>query len=550
MATPGTRKALSLTFGVEVELLMPWLFIDQKDPHEHIEGLPPVFRVDRARVKRNVYGTDDPVYAAAEIIFSDLRDTLEGLGLASSLAESHLQDDGYSAMVLEGYQDWEIEDDGSLHQQESLGYEEKYPDYGLIQQWVSLEIQSPAEYATPEAFEAIKYALQVLTQKYRMRVNDTCSVHVHVGQGIERLPLDMIRRIAGLSWAADLLLFTLQNPLRRANVYCQPIREYSNMAKGIEAEPAHAGGAGSNPITWDCLRYLGTDVRHGEEPIAWREENRKKETIEAFEKTRQPFHFEPFIQGDDSSSSPQSSTVSQSSSSRRSNKSNGIISLQDGTLNQRGSSSDLEEAAFLRAGLMASPPQRDSSYRHESARTRECPKMALPRYTATELQELVGRVCSRTGLRVYSAIPARAEEDIGVFEGVRQIFDAPSSCCVSRLLSDGEARGSINFNNYNCRAINNNVQQKRTVEFRMGEGCLDDWVGTWAAICVGFVRFAMYAPVDEYLNVLTRCDLAAKQDGSYDVLDLLDDLCLFEEAEIAEKRVLQHSKDWDVKFAG
>ncbi|RYP89645.1 hypothetical protein DL770_004223 [Monosporascus sp. CRB-9-2] len=381
MATPGTTKALSLTFGVEIELLMPWLFVDQKDPHEHIEGLPPVFRVERARVKRNVYGTGNPVHAVAEIIFHDLRDTLEGLGLASSLTESYLQDDGYSAAVLESYQDWEIEDDGSLNQQESLGYEENFPSYGPIQQWVSLEIQSPAEYATPEAFMAI----------------------------------------------------------------------------------------------------------------------------------------------------------------------NG---LQGGTVNQRGSPSNPDEAASLRAGLVTSPPQRDSSYRHESARTRACPKMALPRYTATELQELVGRLQRRTGFRVYSAIPARAQEDIGVFEGVRQIFDAPSSCCVSKLLSDGEARGSINFNNYNCRAINSTIQEKRTVEFRMGEGCLDDWVGTWAAICVGFVRFAMYAPIEEYLNVLTRCDLAAKQDGSYDVLDLLDDLCLFEEAEIAEKRVLQHSKDWDVKFVG
>ncbi|RYP14954.1 hypothetical protein DL765_006022 [Monosporascus sp. GIB2] len=550
MAAAGTKEALSLSFGVEVELLMPWLFVDQKDPHEHVEGLPPAFRVERARVRRNVYGTDNPANAAAEIIFNDLRDILEGLGLASSLTESHLQDDGYSAAVLQGYENWEIEDDGSLYQQKSLGYEENFPFYGPIQQWVSLEIQSPVEYATPEAFEAIKYALRVLTQKYRMRVNDTCSVHVHVGQGIERLPLDMIRRIAGLSWAADLLLFTLHNPLRRANIFCRPIREYSNMARGVEVEPAHAGGAGSDPITWDCLRYLGTDVRHGEEPITWREENRKEETIEAFEKTRQPFHFEPFIQGGDSSSSSQSGTVSPSGCSQRCSKSNDISSPQGGPANQRGSPSHLDEAVSLGAGLVTSLSQGDFSYRRESARTRVCPKMALPRYTATELQELVGRLHRRTGAGVYSAIPARAEGDIGVFEGARQIFDAPSSCCVSRLLSDGEARGSINFNNYGCSAINTTAQQKRTIEFRMGEGCLDDWVGTWAAICVGLVHFAMYAPVEEYLSVLTRCDLAAKQDGSYDGLDLFDDLCLFEEAEIAEKRILRYSKDWGVKFIG
>ncbi|RYP07116.1 hypothetical protein DL764_002748 [Monosporascus ibericus] len=440
MATPGTTKALSLTFGVEIELLMPWLFLDQKDSHEHTEGLPPAFRVDRERVKRNAYGTDNPVYAAAEIIFNDFRDTLERLGLASSLTESHSQDDGYSALVLEGHQDWEIQDDGSLHLQESLGYEEKYPSYGLIQQWVSLEIQSPAEYATPEAFKAIKYALQVLTQKYRMR----------------------------------------------------PIPEHSNMARGVEAEPAHAGDAGSYPITWDCLGYLGADVRHGEEPITWREENRKKETIEAFEKTRQPFHSEPFIQGGDSSSSSRSCTVSQSGPSRRGNKSNSMSSLQGGRVNQRGSPSDLEEAVSISAGPVKSPPQGDSSYQHESTRTRELPKIALPRYTATELQELAGRLYRGTGFRVYW----------------------------------------------------------RTIEFRMGEGCLDDWVGTWAAICVGFVHFAMYAPVEEYLKVLTCCDLAAKQDGSYDVPDLLDDLYLFEEAEIAEKRVLQYSKDWDVTFVG
>ena len=35
-----------LTFGVEMEFVMPWLFKGKKDPLERIKGLPPVFRMN------------------------------------------------------------------------------------------------------------------------------------------------------------------------------------------------------------------------------------------------------------------------------------------------------------------------------------------------------------------------------------------------------------------------------------------------------------------------------------------------------------------------
>ena len=45
----------------------------------------------------------------------------------------------------------------------------------------------------------------------------------------------------------------------------------------------------------DCRTYLGKDVRHGEESILWREQNKDYNVTRDFAQTRQPGHFEPFF---------------------------------------------------------------------------------------------------------------------------------------------------------------------------------------------------------------------------------------------------------------
>lgn len=508
--SPQTQKT-QLTFGVEIEFLVPWLLVGQNDPDKDVKGLSPVLRF--ARKELQIHDSEPIGIIAEELIYERLQDTLNQLGLDSTLTSTRIPS-GLPSDVLKQYLKWDVTSDASVSQEDHLGYVLHNPT-GPLRQWVAIEIQSPVEYATPKAFEVIQYALKTLTRKYRMHINPTCSVHVHVGKNSERLPLQMIRRIAGLSWAADLLLFTLQDPIRRANTYCKAIAEYSNLARDSAGDPGHSSDQYYKEADL-CLRFLGTDIRHGEASLMSREQNVRqmrdsKELIEAFERTRQPGHHEPF-------------------------------NFQDNVDNRPAPLDNAHDQVIAEGARSAAAvlPQRASIHRHKPARTRNLARIVLPRYTDAELQRLA-----------VNEIDTRGRGgDIGVFEGVRQIFEAPSSCVISELLAmDDRGRGSINFKNYSCRNINRRQQEKRTIEFRIGEGCLDgDWVATWASICVAFVDFAIYAPVDEYLGVLACCDLSAKQDGVYDVLDLLDDLGLFAEAEIAEKRIRQKSKDWGTRF--
>ncbi|KAI0523792.1 hypothetical protein F5B22DRAFT_417492 [Xylaria bambusicola] len=84
--------------------------------------------------------------------------------------------------------------------------------------------------------------------------------------------------------------------------------------------------------------------------------------------------------------------------------------------------------------------------------------------------------------------------------------------------------------------------EKRTIEFREGGGSLDaEWIATWARICVGILRFCRDSDPGEFDRVLER--VVAQEERSrggggvrYDVCDLLEDLCLFGEAEVVRRR--------------
>ncbi|KAI8624679.1 putative amidoligase enzyme-domain-containing protein [Xylariaceae sp. FL1651] len=108
--------------------------------------------------------------------------------------------------------------------------------------------------------------------------------------------------------------------------------------------------------------------------------------------------------------------------------------------------------------------------------------------------------------------------------------------------------------NYNFRAygpdvlgLPENIGEKRTIEFREAGGSLDaEWIIVWTRICVGLLRWCRDAKVTDFLDVLDkvveeedrRRDRPEDDDDDqiYDVCDLLEDLCLFSEAEFVRRR--------------
>ncbi|KAI1208206.1 uncharacterized protein F4807DRAFT_468791 [Annulohypoxylon truncatum] len=511
---PGARQR---TFGVELEIVVPWLWEGEPDPNEELASqLPPILRLPldlKEAYESRIISENDKVLRSVYDLFTDILGThgipadIKDIPTISSTDSSFLSDSmaGVSILSLDDYNKWGVKRDDTVS------------GFGGGYKWYGIEIVSSAERASTESFHLIRYALNVLKSSFRIAANPSCGMHVHVGDGSELMPLDHVRRVAGLFWAADPLLACIHPPHRRVAYYSQSIRERSNLAKGAKASQKD-----NNELSLGCCDvYIGGRVRHGESPISWREENHRKRHLIGYGETRQRGHFEPFFMKDPNDElKVKNAKILPLSSYRIASDENLGVDIQ------------VEEYATSKNNWDAVP-----NTPYVSTRNRETPRYAYPVYNPKEI-----------GSTEFSHLEAKAAEDIGIFLGAREIFTCLTSCTIEWLLRAGE-RPNYNLSPYACYRLENRGSRPGTIEFREAAGTVDGgWAETWARICVGLTHFAIHAPVEDYLSVLYHIHRAASERAPYDVLDLLDDAGLFAEAAIVEKRLLQNKEEWGLKF--
>lgn len=117
--------------------------------------------------------------------------------------------------------------------------------------WVSLELISPAYWATPKNLGEIRRIVGGLSGKLRVLTPETGDLHVHVGRGKSSFELGELKRLAGLCYAAGPLLSQLHPKSRHTNEYCQSNRIYSNVAHGMTTEEAIARHSRSSKSVCD-----------------------------------------------------------------------------------------------------------------------------------------------------------------------------------------------------------------------------------------------------------------------------------------------------------
>ncbi|KAI0600129.1 hypothetical protein F4775DRAFT_590850 [Biscogniauxia sp. FL1348] len=513
-APPSLVPEERLTFGVELEFLIPALPVGKPDPRDPDKRTSTLMRYPAEMTKQDNVG---------EYVLEQIRDVLKQIfeppakGFLSTIFSINKTApqfaDEFKAKILSRYSKWNATEDVSLE-------EPAFQEFD----WFSVEVQSPVEFSCEQAFKAITYATTEITRRYCCRVNPSTGFHVHVGQREERFALGAMRRIASLFWAAEPLLMTLHHPVRRVNTYCQSIRQRSNLALGTPVAPLHNNTVLGDPKLRPkaCVRYLGRDCRFGEDPISKREMNSNVENVLEFEKTRQPGHYEPFriVPG-------------------------GTPIEQLTTAGTQPDSSEHIDQIKLRIAQLKREGKASANAPTKETRTRSGPRIEMPQYSVAELEAL-DEVAADYGVGGLSFVHGFATKDIGVFEGVRQIFESPSSCHLAELLGPHE-RFSLRIRGYKCLNIVRNLGL-RTVEFRFGEGVMDSWAETMARICVGLVRFAIHSSADDFVDILANCDAAARESGKYDVVDFIDDLGLFAEAQIAEQRIKRFQAEWGLKY--
>ncbi|KAI1161389.1 hypothetical protein F5B18DRAFT_674643 [Nemania serpens] len=222
-----------LSHGIELEMLIAYLKPNDPDPDEAISStLPPVLRIDPLQAL-NGRDSISSIEATYEAIERHIRTTLRNHGLRVKQPKSLA--DQIKPTQPNSYDQWDITQDGSVTEQ----YDYHRGNIGQYL-WYSAEIRSPACWDVPQAYDEIRFVVNLLKSKYRVRVNPTCGFHVHVGNGPQHFTAEVMKRAGAFLFAADPMLSRLHAPWRRVADYSTSVRYKSRLACQDGMGPADA----------------------------------------------------------------------------------------------------------------------------------------------------------------------------------------------------------------------------------------------------------------------------------------------------------------------
>lgn len=195
-----------LTFGVEIEFLCPVVPQDTHDPHAYR---------DHRRVAHDFAGRGE-----GEYIF----EALQKWAPSVEVRPWHMWHDGIT------FDRWFFRPEESAR----LGRSEPL---GALYKTDGCELSSEVLWAG-DAINKVKIRdVCAAIRSERVLLNDTTSVHVHVGRGKLGFSLLTIKKLTSLLWIVDDALMSLQHPSREESKYCQKITKYSNLAVESSQEP-------------------------------------------------------------------------------------------------------------------------------------------------------------------------------------------------------------------------------------------------------------------------------------------------------------------------
>ncbi|KAI0203951.1 hypothetical protein F4808DRAFT_457655 [Astrocystis sublimbata] len=219
----GTR----LSHGIELEMLVAYLYTSEPDPDDlHSKVLAPILRVAVTNTDEN--NAVDRARMAKEIAKEHIRNTLRTHGIrvnapgpvpATEDVPDHLQ----------GVDQWDVATDvtvGARGEEAELS-RGKPGSY----RWLGLELRSPACWDGSRAYDEIRYVVNLMKSSYRVRVNDTCGLHVHVANGPRYFSAQTLKRAGAFFYAADPMLSRLHAPWRRISEWAPSLRYVSRLAR-------------------------------------------------------------------------------------------------------------------------------------------------------------------------------------------------------------------------------------------------------------------------------------------------------------------------------
>ncbi|KAK8026739.1 amidoligase enzyme-domain-containing protein [Apiospora marii] len=571
-----------LTYGVEIEGLVHYIHHDEVDPLASVEGLPKPVRLPKPFWSKPIQ----------EWIWDSMTQTLAAHGIPTraitiTIKEPTSAEHDMAQNRLRQVGTWIVTGDNSITRPTNPMYS-----------FVGVEINTSAEIDTPESFAALQYGIQCLTSEYRIIVNESCGLHVHVGNGASLIPLESIRRISALLWSADRVIGVLHAPWRRIAAWSQSIRQATELATGhghphmlhdhindhsVNSDDQSDGQSSEETrVQHDTsmfCRYVSGSVRFGERSTLWRECHRSEAIMARYDESRAAGGLCALARRRSSQDLPpeRRGAVGPEEAEGSYSEPNHAFDFAVPPANERlpgpsGTSSRAESPETTASSESSDSdvldPEDMESQREIVNRVADLPEtpFAIPsaprRFTTGRPRCAVAKALTRDEVAGIAfkhfthidtcdeSMNAAARPPSALLPGVQRLLAAESSCEVAELLSLPHRVGQPNYNFDGYKCHNLQAAERHTIEFREAESSLDPrWVATWARICIGLTKFAIHAPNHAFMRVIMNCELAEKGRGEYDVVDLLNQIGLFPEAAIAAERLWANREDWGLTFS-
>ncbi|KAM5356151.1 hypothetical protein ACJ41O_002797 [Fusarium nematophilum] len=432
--------------------------------------------------------------------------------------------------------------------------------------WEPIEVASPAMYACDEMFKLVSTVVRLITAKFQVRVNDTCGLHVHVGNGRHCMDFDGLRNYAALLWAAEPALSTLDCPSRGCCQFAKSNRRFQHAPLSRGSTAADALRAAQGERSW-AARYHGRGRKLGEPPVGSRQAYRHLVQGMASQKDIHNLAQEPESNSDVSDWEAEASRPFYRPRKART------------TTSRRVSVPELEHLRFADI---------ERQLDNETTARQRPPQIQFPKLVQDEEDEDSAQV--RTPFLGPGRAPRRKQirmEDIIRSDGVvaryqpsyyaphlpaakqRGLQDALPECKltwpgVAELLACDVGAHQLAWLVGEDRVFGSNwsgvgkasldprhpLEAKyHTVESRAAGGSLDaEWVATWARIQCRMLEWARDAEPSALMEVIGNL---ARDDHdyhnstcTYDVLDLLRDLGLYTEVRLCEDRLRRAEEAW------
>ncbi|KAF7540915.1 hypothetical protein G7Z17_g12095 [Cylindrodendrum hubeiense] len=443
-----------------------------------------------------------------------------------------------------------------------------YDERGSGYTWRSMELKSPASYACEEAFKMIKIVVSLITANFRCRVNSSCGIHVHVGNGPYRMDLQAARNFAVLTWAAEPKLSVLHCPSRTTCLFSESSRRVKacNLAVGKGAADAYREVV-RHP-KW-MARYQGRARKIGEPPIA--SSQKLWSRVLGQEEANDGSFLEPECNSDDSDIEVESEAFS------RPKKVPGhrVRTNQKVDLHSQGAIPSNETLQRLDDNkLRGGPPQinfplpeairqlirnRQTNETATAVATPMEPTLERPRKPIRErhgpkasqmtLEEIFqdSVVSSRYQSGLFSqGINDKRPVRVGTWSGAAELLSCDIGTHQVAYLMGGRPHIGSNWEGQekDWLSVLPTMRHKAgnsymTIESREAGGSLDgEWIATWARIQCRLLEFARDAEPSEFMRII---GLLSEDDGrkevQYDVVDLLEDIGCYSEAQYCEERL-------------